>query len=108
MEQARRGELPKVRHLPLELPRQPHVVGVQKCDEAPARARDAFVAGAARPAVSLPHQNDAVSVFGDAQRRVVGRAVVDHDHLEGSIALREHGRQGRSDSPAGVECRDDD
>src|SRR5690606_13625862 len=71
------------------------VVGVEDDDELPARLAQAGVAGGREAAVGAPHvaQVGGVVVLDDSGG-VVGRAVVDHHHLEVRRLLRQHRPQG--------------
>ena len=77
------------RHLPLELARRPAVVGVEEGDEPAARLADRGVPRPGAPGVLLPHDPDAIAVAGEHVGRVVGRPVVDDEHLVGRPRLRE-------------------
>ena len=106
-ETSRRVSL-EVRKLQLELPRQPHVVGVQECDEPAARPRDAFVARASGTGIRLMQAHDPMRPVANAERRIVGRAIVDDDHLEVLVGLIEDRFERGRNRAAGVVRRNDD
>ena len=96
------------RHLQLELGRQPDVIGIEKRDVLAARRGDAGVACRAGAAVRLADGANAVAVRGEHARRVIGRGVVDHDHLQRRVCLPERAVDGLSHVARVVVRRNDD
>jgi len=76
-------------HLELsgELRRCHDVVGVEERDVGAARRREPGVAGRRQAAVRLPEDANASGVARQDRRRVVGRAVVHHDDVDGAERL---------------------
>ena len=108
MEKSGLGIAIEIRNLPLQLPRQPHIVGVEEREQAAGRPPDPGVARARRPGVLLLDVLDAAAELCHAHLRVVGRSIVDDDHFAGAPGLREYGLQRGGNRVARVERRDDD
>ena len=98
----------EIGELKLELSRQPHIVGVQERDEPAARPRDACVARAAGAKILLMQLHDLMGPVVNAQRRIVGRAIVDDDHLEVLVGLIEDRFERSRNRTAGVVRWNDD
>ena len=96
--------------LALELGREPDVVRVQEREELTARAGDADIARTrwAARMVDADHLQPFVHEAVEDIMGVVGRTVIDHDHLEVSMALVQYGVDRGGQEPGSVERGDDD
>ena len=96
------------RDLRFQLAREPFVVRVQEREHVAAGARRAGVAGGGDAAIGLPHGGHAAVVAVEDGGGVVGRAVVDDDHLGRRQRLREDALDAAGQEARVVERRDHD
>jgi hypothetical protein len=96
------------RHLALDLPRLPHVVGIQKRHVAAAGGGDPGVPRRGDPAVCLPQHADPVAVRRQELWRRIRGAVVHDDHLEDRKRLSERAVDRLPEKPRVVVGRNDD
>ena len=92
--------------LPGELLRVPDVVLVQERQQLARRRLDPGVARRGHAPVLLPQERDRVARRD--LRAAVGRAVVDHDDLDGVVRLLQRRLERRGQEPLAVEDGDDD
>ena len=93
---------------PCEPVRQGDVVGVVEGDPVARGVGEPEVAGSAEAAMVAPDDGEPARVARKDIRRLVGRAVVDDDHLEVPIGLGEHAVEALGEPAGGIERRDDD
>ncbi len=91
-----------------ELRRRQDVVGIEERDVGAARGGEPRVAGGRQAPIGLPEDADPAAVAPQDGRRVVGRAVVDHDDVDGVERLRERAVDRLGEKSRVVERGDDE